>query len=93
MKQFRQLLLSLFIILFSGLTGASDLVSVYQQAAQGDPQLEHAREALGVVQETQSQASAALFLPEANFNASVNQDMQNVQLSPYLSHFHEFRLL
>jgi len=81
MKQFRQLLLSLFFSLFAGLTEAHDLVSVYQQAAREDPQLEHAREALGVVQETQSQASAALFQPEASFNASVNQDMQNVQLS------------
>ena len=75
------MLLSLFIILFAGLTEAHDLLSVYQQAAREDPQLERAREALGVVQETQSQASAALFLPEASFNASVNQDMQNVQLS------------
>ena len=81
MKGYRQLLLSLFFSLLAGLTEAHDLVSVYQQAAQEDPQLERAREALGVVQETQSQASAALFLPEASFNASVNQDMQNVQLS------------
>ena len=81
MKRYRQVLLSLFFSLLAGLAEAHDLVSVYQQAAPEDPQLERAREALGVVQETQSQASAALFLPEASFNASVNQDMQNVLLS------------
>lgn len=82
MKRYhRQLLLSLFFCLLAGLTEAHDLVSVYQQAAREDPQLERVREALGVVQETQSQASAALFQPEASFTASVNQDMQNVQLS------------
>jgi hypothetical protein len=80
MKRYRQLLLSLFIILFAGLTEAHDLVSVYQQVAREDPQLERARETLGGVQEIQSQVSSALFLPEASFNASVNQDMQNVQL-------------
>ncbi len=80
-NRYRCPVLSVCIILFAGLTEAHDLVSVYQQAAREDPQLERAREALGVVQETQVQASAALMLPEANFNASVNQDMQNVQLS------------
>jgi len=76
-----KLLLSLSILLLAGLTEASDLISVYQQAAQEDPQLESVREALAAVQETQTQASAALFLPEANANANVNQDSQNVRLS------------
>ena len=81
MKRFRQVVLSLLIILFPGISEAHDLLSVYQQAAQEDPQLEKAREALGAVQETQTQASAALFLPEASLSASVNNDWQNVQLS------------
>jgi len=60
---------------------ANDLLAVYRQAAQEDPQLEKAREALGAVQETQTQASAALFLPEATLSANVSNDRQNIQFS------------
>lgn len=56
-----------------------DLLSVYRQALQDSPQLERAREGLEAVIESQSQAHAALFLPEANFNANVNRDYQNIQ--------------
>jgi outer membrane protein len=81
MKRFRQPVLGLLIILFTGLTEAHDLVSAYQQAVQEDPQLERAREALAAIQETQVQASAALFLPEVIASANVNKDTQNVQFS------------
>lgn len=81
MKRFQQAVLSLIIVLLSLPLQANDLLSVYQDAAREDPQLERAREALAAVQETQSQAGSSLFLPEANLNANINQDMQNVRLS------------
>jgi len=58
---------------------AQDLLSVYRQALQGNPQLEKAREGLEAVLESQSQAESALFLPEANFSANVNRDYQSIQ--------------
>jgi outer membrane protein len=81
MKRYWQAVLSLVIVVFCAPLQASDLLSVYYDAAREDPQLERAREALAAIQETQIQASSALFLPEANLNATVNQDTQNVQLS------------
>ena len=80
-NRYRCRVLSVCILLFAGLAEAQDLVSVYQQASQEDPQLERAREALAAVQETQTQASAALFLPEAIASANVNKDTQSVQFS------------
>ncbi len=56
-------------------------MAVYRDAAAEDPQLEQAREAIAAVVETQEQASAALYLPEANFSANVNGTSQAVQLS------------
>ncbi|MCX7099935.1 MAG: TolC family outer membrane protein [Methylobacter sp.] len=79
-SRFRRLLLWVCILLFTGLAEAGDLISVYRQAVQEDPQLERAREALGAIQETQVQASAALFLPEAMATANVNRDAQSVRL-------------
>jgi len=58
---------------------AQDLLSVYREALQDNPQLEKAREGLEAVIESQSQAHAALFLPEANFSANVNRDYQSIQ--------------
>ncbi len=55
---------------------AEDLLSVYSQAAQEDPQLEKAKEALEAIRETQVQASANLFLPEAFLTANINNDWQ-----------------
>jgi len=75
----RAILFMLIAILFAGLSQAQDLLSVYQQAVQEDPQLESAREALAAIRETQTQASAALFRPEASLSANINQDRQNVQ--------------
>ena len=66
-------------LLFAKPGQAADIFSVYQQAAQEDPQLESAKEALAAVQETKAQSRAALFLPEASFSANVNQDRQTVQ--------------
>lgn len=56
-------------------------MSVYHEAALEDPQLERAKESLEAIQETQIQANAALYLPEAQFSANVNGDSQSVQLS------------
>lgn len=81
MRRYLQAALSLAIVLLNTPLQASDLLSVYQDAAREDPQLERARESLAAIQETQTQASAALFLPEANLNANINQDAQNVQFS------------
>ncbi len=80
MKSIQISCLSVLLVLSSGMVGANDLIAIYQQAILEDPQLAYAREALGVVKEKQSQASSALFLPEANLNANINQDRQNVQL-------------
>lgn len=60
---------------------AEDLLTVYNQAVQEDPQLEKAREALGAVQETQTQASANLFQPVVYLSAYINKDWQNVQIT------------
>lgn len=81
MKRYRQVALSLVIVLLGTPLQANDLLSVYQDAAREDPQLERARESLAAIQETQSQAGAALFLPEATATANINQDSQNVQFS------------
>lgn len=78
MKQVITILTLLMMPYFTPLQ-AEDLITVYNQAALEDPQLEKAREALGVVQETQNQASANLFLPQATFSGNVNKDWQNVQ--------------
>lgn len=67
--------------LFAGVSVAQDLMAVYRDAAIEDPQLEQAREAIAAVLETQVQANAALYLPEANFSANVNGDSQLVRLS------------
>jgi len=68
-----------FLVLTQPLS-AQDLLSVYREALNDNPQLEKAREGLEAVMESQTQAHAALFLPEANFSANVNQDYQNIQL-------------
>jgi outer membrane protein len=59
---------------------AHDLLSVYREALNDNPQLERAREGLEAVLESQSQAHAALFLPEAVFTANINRDYQNIRL-------------
>ena len=59
---------------------AQDLLSVYREALNDNPQLEKAREGLEAVLESQSQAHAALFLPEAVFTANINRDYQNIRL-------------
>lgn len=64
-----------------GQVAAHDLMSVYQDAATDNPRLEQAREVLAAVMETQIQANAALYLPEAHFSANVNGDSQSVLLS------------
>lgn len=71
----------LWLMVFCCRAGADDLLSVYRQAALEDPQVERAQEALMAVTETQVQAKAALFLPEASLNANVTGHTQNVQLS------------
>lgn len=65
--------------LISDLAQSQDLLSVYRETLQDNPQLEKAREDLEAVLESQSQANAALFLPEANFSANVNRDYQSIQ--------------
>lgn len=70
----------LIVALFACPIEANDLVSIYQQAVQEDPQLESARENLASVQENRTQTSAALFQPEIVFTANVNQDSQSIQL-------------
>jgi outer membrane protein len=59
---------------------AQDLLFVYREALNDNPQLEKAREGLEAVLESQSQAHAALFLPEAVFTANINRDYQNIRL-------------
>lgn len=81
MKRYRQVAMGCVIVLLGTPLQANDLLSVYQDAAREDPQLEQSREALAAIQETQSQARAALFLPEATAAATINQDFQNVQFS------------
>jgi len=75
------MVLSLLTALLLSPVAAHDLMSVYHDAALEDPQLERAKEALEAIQETQVQANAALYLPEAQFGANVNGDSQSVQLS------------
>jgi len=58
---------------------AEDLITVYNQAVLEDPQLEKAKEALEAIKETQVQASANLFLPEASFSANINTDWQHIR--------------
>jgi len=70
------ILLLMMVFYFSPLQ-AEDLLSVYNQAVQEDPQLEKAKEALGAIKETQIQASAALFLPEAFLTANISNDWQH----------------
>jgi outer membrane protein len=55
---------------------AENLLLVYNQAIQEDPQLEMAKEALEAIKETQIQASASLFLPEAFVTANIGNDWQ-----------------
>lgn len=81
MKRYRQVAMGWVIVLLGTPLQANDLLSVYQDAAREDPQLERSRESLAAIQETQSQARAALFLPEATAAATINQDFQNVQFS------------
>lgn len=78
-KRLPQTWVILFTLWVANPSLAGDIMSVYQQAAQEDPQLESAREALAAAQEIETQTHAALFLPEANLSANVNQDRQNVQ--------------
>jgi outer membrane protein len=66
-------------LLLTPIANGQDLLSVYQEALQDNPQLDKAREGLEAVLESQSQAGSALFLPEANFSANVNRDYQNIQ--------------
>lgn len=72
-------ILALLILLYLSPIQAEDLLTVYNQAVQEDPQLEKAKEALEAVKETQTQASANLFLPEASFSANVNTDWQRIK--------------
>ncbi len=81
MKRYRQVAMGWVIVLLGTPLQANDLLSVYQDAAREDPQLERSRESLAAIQETQSQTRAALFLPEATAAATINQDFQNVQFS------------
>lgn len=81
MNKIRQTALSLFMALFTAQIEAHDLISVYREAISGDPQLERARESLEAIQESQTQANAALYLPEAHLSANVYGDTQSVQLS------------
>ena len=81
MKRYRQVAMGWVIVLLGTPLQTNDLLSVYQDAAREDPQLERSRESLAAIQETQSQARAALFLPEATAAATINQDFQNVQFS------------
>lgn len=58
---------------------AQNLLAVYRDALQDNPSLEKAREGVEAVVESQSQAQAALFLPEASFSANVARDYQNIR--------------
>jgi outer membrane protein len=69
------LLLFLFSFYCTSLN-AENLLVVYNQALQEDPQLEMAKEALEAIKETQIQASSALFLPEAFLIANIGNDWQ-----------------
>ncbi len=71
--------LALLMVLYLPTLQAEDLLTVYNQAVQEDPQLEKAKEALEAVKETQTQASANLFLPEASFSANINTDWQHIK--------------
>jgi len=81
MKRYRQAVMGLVIASLGTSLHANDLLSVYQDAAREDPQLERSRESLAAIQEIQTQAGAALFLPEATAAANINQDFQSVQFS------------
>jgi outer membrane protein len=74
-RKLLSLLLLLLVFIVSPLQ-AEDLLSVYNQAVQEDPQLEKAKEALKAIEETQVQASANLFLPEAFLTANISNDWQ-----------------
>ncbi|GAB6142160.1 TolC family outer membrane protein [Methylosoma difficile] len=78
---FKQLALGACLAWLCAAAQAQDLMGVYQDAAQADPQLEQAKEALAAVQESKQQAEAALYLPEAHLSANVYGDTQAVQLS------------
>lgn len=72
----------LLLLLSKMQTGvAQDLLNIYQDAVADAPQLEQAREALAAVSEGDTQAKAALYLPEAVLSANVYGDSQSVQLS------------
>ena len=72
----------LLLLLSKMQTGvAQDLLNIYQDAVADAPQLEQAREALAAVSEGDTQAKAALYLPEAVISANVYGDSQSVQLS------------
>ncbi|NOU23426.1 MAG: TolC family outer membrane protein [Methyloglobulus sp.] len=71
--------LVLLISLYLSPLQAENLLTVYNQAVQEDPQLERAREALEAVKETQTQASASLFLPEAYITGNINTDWQHIK--------------
>ena len=79
MKHIRDIGLMIGLMLQTSAVYAQDLLSVYSEALNGNPQLEKAREGLEAVLESQSQAHAALFLPEAVFSANINRDFQNIQ--------------
>jgi outer membrane protein len=68
-------------MLFNPLASAEDIITVYNQALKEDPQLEKARENMSAILETQNQASANLFLPQANLTGNIGYDWQNVKFS------------
>ena len=80
MKHIRAVVWVINLILQSPPGVAQDLLSVYRDALNDNPQLDMAREGLEAVLESQSQAHAALFLPEAVFTANVNRDYQSTRL-------------
>jgi len=81
MKHIKGFGMLMSLLSLSPVTDAQDLLAVYREALSDNPQLEKAREGLEAVLENQSQAHAALFLPEATFSANINKDFQNIQFS------------
>ena len=79
MKRIFMMALSMGLMWPSAFALAQDLLAVYRAALNDNPQLEKAREGLEAVLESQNQAHAALFLPEAAFSANINRDYQNIQ--------------
>ena len=73
--------LSLFaataMLLGSAASNAEDLLDIYRDATQNDPQLRAAEAANRAVQQTRAQSRAPL-LPQVNFSANITQNSQEV---------------